>query len=225
MPLSQSRRIVSALLALAALAWVTPAQASFIQLTNPNQFAPNSTLITFDEDGLQPFQIVTSYLGVGFQLPNMPGQGPSVAFDPTPPREFGPGGFAGRTIIQTGFGTGGLRITLPGSETQFGAELLAVTPGNYTFTLFSRGAVVDTVSLPASTGQEYFFYAFQDSEAFDQVIVLGPAVEDGRVILDNLRFGGPAAVPEPTSLALALTGMGLAGLAAAVRRRRLSVRR
>lgn len=130
---------------------------------------------------------------------------PQVGFDPSPPREFGPGGNNGKTIIQDLQGQG-LEITLPGLINQFGAEFLAVTPGDFTFTLLSGGQQVDLVSIPAGQiGQIYNFHAFEDSSFFDHVIIRGPGVFDGRVVMDNLHFA-----PEPDTSAL--IGIGIAGL-------------
>src|SRR6185503_3477222 len=125
-----------------------PANEDFVILNNPSRFAGSQTVITFDEgdfDGhfLQPFEVVRSYRGVGFQplggLSNMP----EAAFDPSPPREFGPGGFDGKTIIndlsfynEPGFFQSqgqGLEVTLPALMNQFGAEFHAVAPGDFTF--------------------------------------------------------------------------------------------
>jgi hypothetical protein len=196
----------------------TPAQAGSIILTNPDQFAAGSTLVTFDEGDfsghlLKPFEVVTSYRGIGFQaIGAPPNTWPQAAFDPTPPREFGPGGSAGGTIIQVQFPPDpvqGLQITLPFSVFQFGAEFLAVTPGDFTFRLFEGSQQVDLVTIPAGPiGQVYNFHAFQDSSAFDRVIVEGPgeSAGDGRVIMDNLRYG-PAASPEPSTMVLA--GIGI----------------
>src|SRR5262249_22942965 len=189
-----------------------PARASFTVLTNPNQFSSGSTLITFDEGDfnghvLQPFDLVPSYRGVGFRGLGTSGTVPQAAFDPAPPREFGPGGTAGRTIIQVFFQ--GLEITPPGLVTQFGGEFQSVTPGDFTFTLFAGNQQVDVGTIPAgTTGQVYNFHAFEDSSAFDRVVIEGPGSGGlaGSVILDNLRFG-PVAVPEPNTLALAGTGI------------------
>jgi hypothetical protein len=192
------------------------AYAAFSVLSNPNQFSINATLITFDEGDtnghhIQPFDTVTTYRGVGFQVVAAPpGSGVSVAWDPTPPRQFGPGGDPGKTIVQY-FPppSQGVQITLPVAATQFGAEFEAVTAGSYTFTLFSGGQLVDSGTIPTGQiGQLYNFHAFQDDNSFDRVIVRGPANDD-RVVLDNLRFN---AVPEPSSVLM--MGMSLAGLVA-----------
>jgi hypothetical protein len=202
-------------------AWVgivtPPAWASSIVLTNPNQFSARSTLITFDEGDfnghiLQPFEVVPSSRGVGFlALGAPPNRWPQAAFDPTPPREFGPGGDAGKTIIQvlSPIPVQGLEVTLPALGSQFGAEFLAVTPGDFTFTLFNGSQQMDVVTIPADQiGQVYNFYAFEDSSAFDRVIVQGPGAFDGRVVMDTLRF---TTVPEPSTTVL--TGIGIVGLA------------
>ncbi len=189
------------------------ARASFILLNNPSEFSATQTLITFDEgdfDGtfLHAGSIVTSYRGVEFE--GVPGGPPSAGFDPSTPREFGPGGFAGQTELNEYFS--GLRITLPGQTNQFGAEFLANTPGDFSFTLFEHGQQVDIVTIAADlTEGGYRFYAFEDSSLFDQVLVSGPGTH---VVMDNLRF---AAAPEPTTVAL--LSLGLAGLGFARRRR------
>lgn len=200
-----------------------PVNATYIILNDPSQFSASHTLITFDEGDfnghfLQPFDVVTSYRGVGFKsiggLSNMP----QAAFDPTPPREFGPGGNDGKTIIndQSFYSEGqGLEVTLPALMNQFGAEFLAVTPGDFTFTLFDGTQQVDFVTIAAGQpGQAYNFHAFQDSSAFDRVLIRGPSVSDGRVIMDNLRF-----VPEPSMPAL--IGIGIVSLSLVSWRRRL----
>jgi hypothetical protein len=205
----------------------TSAWASFIVLTNPNQFSGGSTLITFDEGDfnghfLQPFEVVTSYRGVGFRaLGAPPNTWPQAAFDPTPPREFGPGGAAGKTIIQVLFPpvpVQGLEVTLPGMGNEFGAEFLAVTPGDFTFTLFAGSQQVDVVTIPSGQiGQVYNFHAFTDSSDFNRIIVQGPGALDGRVVMDNLRF---QMVPEPSTVVL--TGIGIVGFAVAAWWRRRS---
>jgi hypothetical protein len=200
-----------------------PARADIIVLTNPNQFSGSETVLTFA--GVQPFQNVTSYQGVGFQLVGAPaGTGPSGAFDPSPPRQFGP---PEGTIIQTLFEPAGapardLQITFPSSVNRVGFELkTSTTPlgNNISISLLSGGSLVDAFTLPqAGTGQQYLFYGFQSTNPFDQVVLRGPGDNDRRLALDNLRFElAPgsvvgAAVPEPSGLLLGGI-LGVVGLA------------
>jgi hypothetical protein len=218
-------RVPILMLAVALCAFAgLPARASFLLLNDPSEFSATQTLITFDEgdfDGtfLQPFDVIASYRGVGFQ--SIGSAPPQAAFDPSTPREFGPGGIAGQTILNSSFYPlgQGLMITLPGQMDQFGAEFEAVTPGNFSFTLFDQGQQVDVVTIASGpTGHFYSFHAFEDSSFFDQVLVRGPGVLDGRVLLDNLRFA-----PEPATLAL--LGIGLAGLGFSRRKQQMIQRR
>src|SRR5262249_37906867 len=135
--------------------FVTPsvAGATLMVLTNPNQFSPASTLITFDEGDfnghlLAAFEVVPSYRGIGFLAFSAPvNTQPTVAFDPTPPRQFGPGGTAGKRILQyfpSATPAQGLQITLPQPATQFGAEFESVTSGNYTFTVLMGDQPIDS---------------------------------------------------------------------------------
>lgn len=48
----------------------------------------------------------------------------------------------------------------------------------------------------------YDFHAFQDTSAFVRVLIRGPGISDGRVMMDNLRF-----VPEPNTAALLAVGL------------------
>lgn len=205
-----------------------PARADFIVLTDPSQFESGSTLITFDEgdfDGhrLQPFDVVTSYRGVLFQALGAPlNTWPQVGSDPTPPREFGPGGSAGANILNVfppPLPVEGLELTLPYPVTQFGAEFEATNPGDFAFTLFDGGRQVDFITIPAGpTGFFYRFHAFEDASAFDRVIIQGPGFDasNGSIVLDNLRF---SPVPEPGTLALLAVPIMLLGEVARRHRR------
>lgn len=204
---------VCAVLAISATG-AAPANATYIALTSPSQFTGRQTLITFDEgdfSGHVPFagEQVSSYRNIGFQSIGGLSDMPQAGDDPLTVRQFGPGGDAGKTVLNDlsfySQGQGeGLRITLPGLTNQFGAEFLAVTAGDFTFTLFNGIQQVDLFNITAGQiGQEYYFHAFRDSSAFDRVLIRGPGANDGRVIFDNMRF----VVPEPNILALLSIGM------------------
>jgi hypothetical protein len=180
-----------------------PAKADIILLTNPDQFSGNETLLTFE--GVQPFENVTSYGGVGFQTLGLPpGTGVEGAFDPTPHREFGPQ--EGTILNQFRFGTLGVQMTLPSAENRLAFELRTFpnAGGELSIDLFSAGTSVGSFTIANRGTSDYLFYGFQSTTSFDEVILRGPG--DGRFGLDNLRFENAPAVPEPASLTLASLG-------------------
>jgi hypothetical protein len=204
------------------------AGASIVQLANPNQFTSNATLLTFQ--GVNAFQNVTSFGGVGFQTLGVgPGVGISGAMDPTPPREFGP---SERTILnQYLFGTQGIQLTLPAAESRlaFEAWTFPNAGGKLSIQLFAGGNSVGSILLDnRETAQnisaaKYLFYGIQSSDPFDRVILRGPG--DGRISLDNLRFENvstsvapptsfaPVSNPEPSTMSLFAVGtLALLGL-------------
>jgi hypothetical protein len=191
----------------AALAWPTAAQADIMLLLNPNQFSGNETLLTFE--GVQPFENVTSFGGVGFQYVGQPaGSGLQGAFDPTPRREFGPQ--EGTILNQFEFGTQGVRLTFPSAINRAAFELRTFpnSGGELSIDLFAAGAAVESFTIPNRDTSDYLFYGFESSTPFDTLILRGPG--DGRFGLDNLRFENAAlAVPEPAALTL----LGVAGMA------------
>lgn len=201
-----------------SLGLVGSAEASFILLTNPGQFSGRESLLTFE--GIQPFQNVTTYHGVGFQQVGAPpGTGLEGAFDPSPPREFGP---PEGTIIQTLLGAlpttraaRDAQITFPGPINRLAFELETVTPGDILISLFSSGVQVELFAIPARGPGAYFFYGFETTELFDQAVLRGPGDSDRRIVMDNLRF--EAGVPAPSTFLL--LGSGMAGLAGITWRR------
>ena len=115
-----------------------------------------------------------------------------------------------------GISHGQLTITMPaGGVTAFGLQLWDVLSGNY------AGAGTDTVNLTASgsTGSVVTppisgtaFIGFTSSTPITSVTLTGTAFEEFPTI-SGVYFapagGGPAAVPEPSTWALALLGGGL----------------
>jgi hypothetical protein len=207
MPFRPRLPIRATLFAFAVLAVVaTPAQASFILLDNPNQFSGNEPVVTFQ--GINAFEIITpaKALGVDFRYAGT-GGGIQAAFDPTPPREFGPQ--EGTILNQFMFGTAGIQITFPQAVNRVGFELFSNPNlgGVLGLSLFDGTTQVESFTIAnratsPALAQSYLFYGFQTTESFDRVVLVGPG--DGRFSLDNVRFeqAGATAVPEPSSLAL-----------------------
>jgi hypothetical protein len=190
----------------AALALPSTAKAGVLLLTNPNQFSGNETLLTFE--GVQPFQNVTSFGGVGFQyVGEPPGTGLQGAFAPADHREFGPQ--EGTILNQFKFGTHGVQLTFSSEITRAAFELRTFpnVGGELSIDLFEAGAPVQSFTIPNRNTSDYLFYGFESTVPFDAFILQGAG--DGRFGLDNLRFE-LASVPEPGTLTL--LGLGALGL-------------
>jgi hypothetical protein len=207
----------------AAFALPIPAKAGTALLTNPNQFSGNETLLTFE--GVQPFQNVTSYGGVGFQYVGQPaGSGLQGAFDPSPHREFGPQ--EGTILNQFMFNTTGVAMTFSSEINRLAFELRTFpnSGGELSIDLLDHGTLVDSLAIPNRGTAEYLFYGFESTALFDEIILRGPG--DGRFGLDNLRFEDAPAAPEPGTMALIAVGAcGLLGCRWWQRKRGLALTR
>ena len=194
-------RIPVGLLCLVAAHCLNRAEASIVSIGNPGGFPASASLITFE--GLQPFAQPTNWAGVGFKLQN--GQGPDVAWDPSPVREFGP---QEKTIIQNiASGFSDLHIYFPGPVSEVGFEMRTWPNENINLSLYSSGSLLESLVIPTRTTTSdslspLLFYGFQSSTAFDQVFIAVRGPNNNFFELDNLRF---AAVPEPSAAALLLS--------------------
>ena len=101
---------------IALLTLAGAASAQVTQLTHPNQFTADATLITF-EDGVAPVTSQYAFLGVHFQLTN--GNGCGIFDDPVP-RTFGPSG--GLALNNLGQGDVGMEITFDEPVQRIGFE-------------------------------------------------------------------------------------------------------
>ena len=189
------------LLSMAAFAISSHADGAIIAI-NPLDFGPNATLITFA--GLKPFAEPTNVAGVGLILQN--GQGPDVAFDPGPVREFGP---SEGTIIQNiASGFSDLNIYFPGKITDFGFDLRTWPSENINLTFYSSGSLLQTLTIPTRTTTSdplspQLFYGFESSTEFDHLLIAARGPSSNFLELDNLIFT-PA--PEPGAITLATLG-------------------
>ncbi len=176
-------------------------------LDNPDELAPFANLITFQ--GQAVFSQPTSVGGVGLVLSN--GKGPDVAFDPSPPREFGP---AEGTIIQNIASSFiPLNMNFAGPINQLGFEMRTLAFETITLTFTSSGNTVQTLSFAtrdttSDPNSELYFYGFQSTVPFDHVLLNVSGPQEGFFEIDNLRFD--LAVPEATRT-WPLLAVGLAG--------------
>lgn len=186
---------------------------------NQAAFPPSSTLINFNGliDGTEVNGLSVGGVSFAYSLGNgdvVIDGGPGVTNNINPPN-----------IVSIGDNSGTLTITLPASVDVFGygyALLSGVPTTNATTIAIFNGAVplgslsYNGVPDPAFTGG---FAGIQSTISFNRVQVTFNSTTASAFALDNIRYGNTNVIPEPTTMLL--LGTGLAGISAAVRKRRL----
>lgn len=178
----------------------------------PGAFPAGSTLLTFD--GLATGTEVNGLTVGGVTFAYSLGNGQVII-------DGGPGttnNVAPQNVVSTGNNAGTLTLTLPGFYDTFGygyAVLSTVPLANATtVTLFSGVTNVGSLSYagapdPSFTGG---FAGIRSGVAFNRVAITFNSTAASAFALDNVRFA--AVVPEPATLGLLASGLGLAGLGA-----------
>ena len=171
--------------------------------------------VTLNPSGFNDYIIPTGYTdaatGTNFTFLNATGDNINI----TSANFYGPNFFPDNTINESTSipPTSSELITLPSSSTAVGLLISTFDKATYTYTLSNGDAYTDPS--PPSFGN-LAFLGFTDTASFTTLTISGGT---GVFILD-LKFG--AAVPEPTSLALAGIS-AVAGLGVLARRRNRTV--
>lgn len=193
-----------------------PAHATVVAFFSPAGFGGTEALITFDDAGLPSNTEFREISGVGFALVESgtitdTGHGPTMASAPdsTYDREFPPrdGPFFLNTINFDALGTD-LLISFPNPINRVAAEIRSGQTQNdvrdLSFELYRAGTLVGDLTIPIRGQNDFFFYGLASSDAFDRWVIRQRP--DERFDLENLRY---EAIPEPGTLVVLLTGLGL----------------
>ncbi len=211
MPKSLVRCQVALIAALAIHALVA-APAEAVPFQNSTGIAAPTLTITFSEFGIVADTVITdqySTQGVTFS-PNLyqnPQLFPNPHIDPGPDSLSNFSGDAVVPVFSIHFNT----------VLTEAAFAMITNPGTSMFEALLLGIVVDSGSLPTRFDEMDNFYGFT-GVAFDEIrVTVGGG--GNAMILDNLQLGTAAAIPEPSSLLLMLSGSAVGVLAHRVRRK------
>ncbi len=192
-----------AVLVLLGLATVSADAAPIIN--SPTGLASPATTITFSEFVFAPgTPLTTQYSSLGVTFSNVfYNVAPINATGITPPLANNFAALGGPFLNPFS-----LMFTVPQTSAAFG---FLTNPGTSTFTALLNGGVVETFTAPTSLAGGFFGFT---GIAFNEIRVSAGGV-NGAAAFDNVQL---APVPEPATLLL--LGTGLAGVGAAVRKRR-----
>ena len=201
--------------ALSALTCALPAQASFLNGTAAGLASPASTN-QFTTPSLAVDTMVTNqFAGVMFS--------PNLYYDPQDGTAFGISGISLGNFTfptQPAFVN---PVTISFAAPVAGAAFQMAGDGTpYSFAAYDGATLVDSGTTTVSFSTASSFFGFTDPLT-SIVITQAGAGGGSYYLLGNLQQGASlSSVPEPGAAALALAGLGLLGLAFALRGRRLN---
>jgi hypothetical protein len=209
----KSKRQIGALTLLIGVVALSSNASASVVAVGVGAFGAGTTLINFtglangtEVNGLTVNGVQFNYIVGGSPLSGAVAidGGPGITNNITPPN-----------IVSIGDNTGILRATLPNPATIFGygyAILTTPTVSNATsISLFDGSIPVGTLSYagapdPTFTGG---FAGIQSTLAFNRIDVTFNSAAAAAFAVDNVRFDGANAVPEPSSMLLLSAGLAV----------------
>jgi hypothetical protein len=155
-------------------------------LADPGDFSGGEILLTFEDLGLGNGDDIPSIDGVEFGLSN--GGAAKFIVDGFP-REFDPQGEGSlNNFWNSPMPYPYLTIRLPAVVHRLGFALRGNEQDDVRVTLLSSGSIVDEMTTPNRGADQLYFYGFENTAGFDEVLVDLQANASGAFILDNLSF-------------------------------------